>query len=217
MKRFKLKKDLPGFPAGTILCTKDDEASNVHDLYLESTNMLSGYKVNYPAIYTDTGIGIDAISNWLEELPEEFSRRVDENCKFFSLRLSGEITEFIDCGDLISNSAFAIGNYFKTKDEARAYGDYLRALAVVRDDAKGFKPNWEDSYEIKYSVHFNHDEMMLRPFCITNGWGTQDHSVFGIPYFRTEDDAVASVMIHRKEWETIFGINNENEGDDEQI
>lgn len=209
MKRFKLLKDLPGIDAGTPLWTKE----NYGKLLVKGQNYTTGFVVTEGgSLTTDSHVKFDDARLWLEELPEEFSRRVDEYCKFFSLQPSGGIAELIECGDSISNSAFAIGNYFKTRDEAEAVVDYLTALAIVRDDAKGFVPDWGDSEQKKFIVYFDatvHRLCEVDVFCLAH------NGVFGLPYFATADDAKASIKKHKAQWLTIFGVKDETESDDE--
>lgn len=192
MKRYKLLKDLPGFPAGAILRTKGDEGSAAQRLYTESGGILSGYELRDSLIYVGTGVGAGPITNWLEELPNNYT----------------------EADDGLDNDAYAIGNYFKTPEKAELVVDYLKALAVVRDDAKGFVPDWKDGSQ-KWCVTAYHDE---DGSCVIESEfysRTLYNGVFGLPYFKSEEDAEVSIKKHRKEWETIFGVKDETGGDDE--
>lgn len=47
-----------------------------------------------------------------------------------------------------------MGNYFETELEAEAYIDYLLAREVIKEDARGFKPNWKDDDQPKFSLSY---------------------------------------------------------------
>lgn len=218
MRRFKLLQDLPGFLAGTIFYTKDDEDSDKKHLYIKSIDKPSGYSVYGTVIITDTGIGIDAIKNWLKELPEEKKRwRADRNETYYYIESFGDVNGDEEEGARIDTDRYNIGNYFKTREEAQAVADYLKALATVRDDAKGFKPDWSKSDEqSRWIVAFAHKILPPRPEVIGD-WNLdrQFNSVFGLPYFRTENDAKESIEKHKAEWLTVFGVEDETDSDDE--
>ena len=50
----------------------------------------------------------------------------------------------------LSRRRKAIGNIFETKEEAEKYLAYLKAKTIIKKDAKGFKPNWQDTDEDKW-------------------------------------------------------------------
>lgn len=84
-----------------------------------------------------------------------------------------------------------MGNYFETELEAEAYIDYLLAREVIKEDARGFKPNWKDDDQPKFSLSY------------TDGCYSYNKS-FTVKtstiYFETEDDMDESLKKHRKEW-----------------
>ena len=211
MRRFKLLKDLPGFSAGTIMYIDEDEDSNAHKLYVESIDVFAGYKVYDMLIMTNEGIGADVISNWLEELPEEKKRwRAEIEATYFYVNSDAEVRySFEDYGP-VDYDRYAIGNYFQTKEEAQALADYLKALAVVRDDAKGFVPDWSNNKQSKFYVYYSHRK---KCFCADDLGEDEDNGVFGLPYFAESEDAEASIKKHKAEWLTIFGVKDETESD----
>lgn len=43
----------------------------------------------------------------------------------------------------------SVGNYFETRKEAEKYLEYLKAKEVIKQDTKGFKPNWGSEQQEK--------------------------------------------------------------------
>lgn len=142
---------------------------------------------------------------------EEYKRwRAERGEEYYTLLSSGSILKFIEgpASDLIDDACYAIGNYFQTEAEAQAAVKYLKALAVVRDDAKGFKPDWKDSEQKRFVVCFDVAGHCLRT---TDMLQLIDNGVFGLPYFATKGDAKASIKKHKAEWLTIFGLKGESD------
>ena len=88
------------------------------------------------------------------------------------------------------------------KEELDKAVEYLKALAVVRGDAtskftKGCK-NWRVYYDSVYNY-----------LAIESNSSDINNGIFGLPYFATEKDAQRSIELHRSEWLTIFGIEEE--------
>lgn len=212
MKRFELLKELPGFPAGTVLCAKGNKGSAVQKLYTESGDILSGYELHDSLIYVGAGVGAGPISNWLRELPDDEHRRwrASRGDEYFYLISSGMVDSDKEFELLGDDLRYAMGNYFKTEEEAQAYADYLKALVVVREDAKGFVPDWKDEHQSKYYVCYLHEREGL---CLFDDVIRRhaDNGVFGLPYFETEEDARASIEKHEKEWKTIFGVKDKED------
>ena len=90
-----------------------------------------------------------------------------------------------------------MGNYFETELEAERYIDYLLAKEVIKEDAKGFEPDWDNGWQKKHYGYYN---------IMGNTLGgdveyTQKKSTI---YFQSEDDLQASFKKHRKEWKTYL-------------
>lgn len=98
---------------------------------------------------------------------------------------------------------YATGIYFKIKEEAQDYKEYLIALQTLKDDAKGFKPDWGNGGEKKYHVYYSYTS---KQFEIS--YKNVNQLINGI-YFRTEANAGESIKNHRKEWEIVrdYGTN----------
>ena len=191
MKRYKLKRDIPAFKAGESFYLSD--AGN---LFRESDNVpVYGWTIidKNPNILTD----------WFEEINESTRWKPEKFQKYYYVEDDG----FVDDdnwanGYAIDNGRFEIGNCFQTEDEAKRVKEYLKALAIVRGDAtskftKGCR-NWRVYYDSVYKY-----------LAIDSNFSDINNGIFGLPYFATEDDAQRSIELHRNEWLTIFGVENE--------
>lgn len=102
----------------------------------------------------------------------------------------------------IDKQRVSIGNCFRTKEQAEKAVAWLEAFKVLREDAKGFKPNWGDTNQNKWLVFYCHD---TRQFIASRTDFYQSELV----YFATEADAEESIKNHRQEWLTFFGVGSE--------
>ena len=194
MKRYKLKKDLPTFKAGS-------------GFYLSDSGSL---------IYDGDDVGIVAYSkktlekfpnilkDWFEEIPEEYKRwRAKKGEKFWTIWCNGKSTDFTDRREGANDELYSIGNYFKTEKETSKRIEYLIALQTIKDDAKGFVPDWGNLGQRKYYGFYDHIEKSLE-------WSSnRNFQNQGCIYFKTKEDLEESFKKHRKEWLTVLGIENE--------
>ena len=86
-----------------------------------------------------------------------------------------------------------MGNYFETELEAEAYIDYLLVREVIKEDTKGFEPNWQNAYEQKYYGEWNFNDRTPHIGLSTNFKKPQI-------YFKTVEDIQESFKKHSKEW-----------------
>ena len=190
MKRYKLKRDIPAFKAGT-------------ECYIEEAgNMVPCRGISYTIVHKDQlEKNSNILTEWFDEI-EESTRwkpeRYDE--EYYYLENTGWI-----CSDTwrdavsIDHERFDIGNCFQTREEAERTVEYLKALAVVRGDATSKFTKGEDNWRVYYSTSTDCLYPDYDHFSIDNG-------IFGLPYFATEEDAERSIEQHRNEWLTIFGV-----------
>ena len=188
MKRYKLLKDLPTFnrgdifyvsPAGSLVREKDAATA-----YMAS--VLEKFKI------LDSG--------WFEEIPEYERWRAEPGGNYWCVDDDYlESVEVREAGWDIDTARYAAGNYFKTCDEARKAANWIKSFAVLRDDAKGFKPDWGDVEQVKWCVYYDHDGDELS----IDVWHTCQDSILS---FATGADAKASIKNHRQEWLTFFGM-----------
>lgn len=156
------------------------------------------------AVYTiQVGENVSEMFNeWFKEikepeLPKEFfCIDIDKViCYGYSFFQSNENTrqEYIR----FTEKYKSVGNYFDTKEEAEKYLEYLKAKAVIKQDTKGFKPNWNDSHEEKYYGFWA---------TTTKEFDYLDSSClhFSEIFFKTKEDIQESFKIHPEEWKTYL-------------
>ena len=194
---YKLKIDLPTFKAGDLF-------------YLDENGSLRHKDKDFVAYHYSTLEKFpDALEKFWEPVEEEFKRwRAEPKKAYYYLDDEADVRFSSDDHYPVDNRRHRCGNYFQTIDEAQALADYLKALAVVRDDAKGFKPDWGDITQSKFYVYYWKDREHL---FINEAWQNAGNGVFGLPYFETAEDAQASIDKHEKEWKTIFGVKGESD------
>lgn len=196
MKRYKLKRDLPTFKAG-------DEFSYINGSLIEckpnGTTGICLYSANtlekFPNILID----------WFEEVKEPTRWKPEMGQAYYYIRGDGSVyddTWVNDCA--VDNGRFEIGNIFQTREEAERVVEYLEALAIVRGDATSKFTKGCRNWRVYYDSVFNY-------LAIESNFSDINNGIFGLPYFATEDDAQRSIKLHKKEWLTIFGVEDKNE------
>lgn len=125
----------------------------------------------------------------LEELP-------DLN-EYFYITDDGKVDFVVEENHNLSERRMAIGNIFKTQEEAEKRIDYLKAKTILKQDTKGFKPNWQDGDEYKYSAYWSNrrnkpeydaDYMEKEPTIM----------------FKSKNDIEESFKKHPEEWKTYL-------------
>lgn len=186
MKRYKLLKCFPNFEAGRIFTLDEKEA----------------------IIYTDTSIGkfkfsvgfIKNFDEWFEEIksfeiPDEFEMSfwtiMYGEDKFYTWHMPSD--EFEDSYEDTLKHHMEIGWAFETKEEAEKHLEWLKARAVLIEDTKGFKPDWDDKCQWKHSVAYDHLDQSFE-------FSSMFRRNAGNIYFATEEDAKNSLETHEKEW-----------------
>ena len=91
----------------------------------------------------------------------------------------------------------SFGNYFKTRDEAGDCLSYLKARAIIKQDAKGFKPDWQNADEERYCGKWDFDDEIPH-ISILN--------IFKAPqiYFKSKKDIQESFKKHPEEWKAYL-------------
>lgn len=193
MKQYKLLKDLPTIEAGRIF---EETKGSLGGTLLYATGFCSDFTIDKD--------GIKNFDEWFEEVHEEAS----EPKKYYHLSYAGAI---IECeyisnielkGSIIAEEQLienlkAIGNYFETREEAEKYLEYLKAKEVIKQDTKGFKPNFTNIKERKYYGFWDFES------------GKQNWAFLHITkepniYFKSLDDIMDSFEAHPKEWKTYL-------------
>lgn len=182
MKQYKLLKDLPFAKAGAIFKEWTGERSGKEEKAL----------VNIDNLTTTLWAGdIEAFNEWFEE--------VGEPEWVYYINAFGGVVDDVRVADLpgVRASLKSTGNYFKTKEEAEKYLAYLKAKAVIKQDSKGFKPNWNDINKTKY--HGQWDYKYDCPYCAVD-WTLRDNTIC----FETREEAEESFKKHPEEWKTYL-------------
>ena len=91
----------------------------------------------------------------------------------------------------------SFGNYFKTREEAGDCLSYLKARAIIKQDAKGFKPNWYDKNEDKFYGEWDFDDKVPHI-------GFLNHFKEPRIYFKSLEDIKESFKKHPEEWKTYL-------------
>lgn len=142
---------------------------------------------------------------FIEEIKDE-PWEPKEGEPFYWLTSSGYIMGSInpDYSTIVRNaSEIKIGNCFRTEEQAQKAVEWLKAFKVLRDDTKGFKPDWNGEGREKWTVYYDSGEGGLD----THLQFTTNDSLI---YFATEADAKESISNHEKEWRQFLSL-----GDDE--
>lgn len=177
MKQYKLLKDLPNFEAGRIFTLDDKEAIIYTDTFIDRFTFGVGFIKNF--------------DEWFEEIKEpEFFYYTDEKGLVAVMRTNYRHADI--------HLRKAIGNYFETKEEAKKHLEWLKARAILLEDTKGFKPDYNDDFHKKYFVYYSQIVQRL-------GVGFTTEHRDGI-FFKTSNDAENSIKAHEKEWKIYLGV-----------
>ena len=191
MKRYKLKKDTPAFKAGT-------------ECYIEEAgNMVPCRGISYTIVHKDQlKKNPNILAEWFEEIkPTRWKPK--KNHIYYCVSGDGYAAEDVWYGvQCIDDDRFDLGNCFETKEEAERVVEYLKALAVVRGDATSKFVKGERNWYVYYDTNLNSINSSISCTMLDNG-------IFGLPYFATIEDAKKSIDLHKDEWLTIFGVEEE--------
>lgn len=195
MKRYKLLKDLPTFKAGDeffisesgdlIAGTPEEPKTvRVREIIPIEVNLMAYAKETleqFPNILTD----------WFEEIkePKRIYYANDFGCNVANMTENNN--------SIIRKSLKSVGNHFETYEEAKAYLEYLKAKAIIKQDTKGFKPNWKNPSQNKIFGYYNLIDKKLCYFAEVDNMESK-------LYFKTEEDIKESFEKHSKEWRTYL-------------
>lgn len=188
MKRYKLLKDLPFAKAGTVFTRntfKSKDGLSDYD-YLETNILLDGDK-------DETTFGIKR-NYFINNFDEWFER----SGEYYYIDSKGDIeyAEY-DWNKLVLKPLKLIGNYFETYDEAKKYLEYLKAKAIIKQDVKGFKPDWANGNSPKYYANWDFDRNKLdwmRVYVVKEPY----------IYFESRKALEESLQKHPDEWKTYL-------------
>lgn len=197
MKRYKLLKDLPTFKAGEEFFIS------------KSGNLIAGTPSNPKQITVETLYGIPkkidlmAYANeTLEEFPNiltDWFEEINNSNEYYYATDTGYVGYVKDRNEEPNNflHRLEVENTFDTKKEAEKYLEYLKAKAIIKQDAKGFEPDWSDTDELKYYGYWD---------CNVNkvdyGYTYTDRT--SEIHFQYIKDIEKSFKKHPEEWKTYL-------------
>jgi hypothetical protein len=189
MKRYKLLKDLPFAKAGVMV-----------EMWSNGTMAF----VNNPALPRFNKKDVRMFSLWFEEvkelkLPKEFFYIIGgkiSNVDYLTFSFDEEDRQKYK--DIIEEEK-SVGNYFETREEAEEYLEFLKAKEVIKQDNKGFKPNWNDTKQIKYSCSYDEDRFTGYG-CVKPVIDETSTKMGALIYFKSKEDIEESLKKHPEEW-----------------
>lgn len=191
MEQYKLLKDLPFAKAGDILSLERSQEYGYFKLCKDRSNPRS------IELYEGIVEGfIDNFDEWFEEIekPKIFftidiykSKFKEINTDYYSGWSALEVKNIKDLGLL-----------FKTVEKTKKYLEYLKAKAIIKKDAKGFKPDWNNEDENRYRGCWDLKKD-------TTIW-MYESGAFKEPliFFKSVKDIKESFEKHPNEWRTYL-------------
>ena len=183
MKKYKLLKDLPFAKAGEELYLKFSEDSEFFLVY-KGTDKAYTAELN-PEF-------IDNFDEWFEEIeePEEYFI-----INFLHLKIIKISTDFF--AEWVIENLKSLGLLFKTEEQAEKHLVYLQAKEVIKQDAKGYKPDWNNEHEAKFFGYWN---LIDEEIGCNIQYGTKSTEI----YFQSKEDIEESFEKHHEEWKTYL-------------
>ena len=183
-KKYRLLKDLPFAKAGDIFKGELEYGTTV--LFPED------YENYKHKLSSDEFWDFD---EWFEEIEEPKiyftidiykSKFKEINTDYYSGWSALEVKNIKDLGLL-----------FKTKEEIDKFIAYLKAKAIIKQDTKGFKPNWNNEGEKKFFGSWNFQRKEVY-------WNYEYINKYVEIYFKTNEDIEESFDKHPEEWKTYL-------------
>ena len=182
MKKYKLLKDLPFVEEGAIFREWTGERSGKEEKALVNTNNLT------------TTLWVEDIENF-----DEWFEEVGDPEWVYYINAFGGVIDNVRVANLpgVRARLKSTGNYFKTQEEAEKYLEYLKAKAIIKQDTKGFTPDWNDNEQPKHHGYYHAESNSL--------WrDTQYTNKRSTIYFKSIKDIEESFEKHPDEWKTYL-------------
>ena len=193
MIKYKLLKDLPFAKAGEIFIRETDEKTDID--YVEISKRVNADDYDETRFGLKTNFFLNNFNEWFEEIKEYYVINP----------VFGEILKTKDnsYSDLQIRNMRELGVLFNTWLEADRKLAYLKAKAIIKQDTKGFKPNWNDTKQIKYSCSYDEDRFTGYG-CVKPVIEKTSTKMGALIYFKSEEDIKESLKKHPKEWSTYL-------------
>lgn len=198
MKRYKLLKDLPTFKAGdeffiseqgNLIAGTPEKPKRV---LIGDGDFITATKVDLMAYAKETLEQFpNILTDWFKEIkePKRIYYANDFGCNVANMTENNN--------SIIRKSLKSVGNHFETYEEAKAYLEYLKAKTIIKQDTKGFKPDWNNPSQKKIFGYYN---IVDKKLCHFNAGENIESKL----YFKTEEDIEESFKKHSKEWKTYL-------------
>ena len=187
MMKYRLKKDLPCAKAGEIFRQDFDENDNNNVYMFQESYGLKQLKICLE--------NIDNFDEWFEE--------VEEPKQYFSINLlKATVEEIMNThhSEWAIENMKRIGMLFESRGQAEDYLKYLKATAIIKQDAKGFKPDWVNNSEIKYFGYLHFEKIEFGIAVKENKFSRERMNKTTTIYFQSEEDIKDSLEKHPEEW-----------------
>ena len=190
MKKYKLLKDLPFAKAGDILSLERSQEYGYFKLCKDRSNPRS------IELYEGIVEGfIDNFDEWFEEVKEP---KICFTIDFYKSKVKEINTDYYSGWSALEvKNIKDLGLLFKTKEEIDKFIAYLKAKAIIKQDTKGFKPNWNNEGEKKFFGSWNFQRKEVY-------WNYEYINKYVEIYFKTNEDIEESFEKHSEEWKTYL-------------
>lgn len=190
MKKYKLLKDLPFAKAGDILSLERSQEYGYFKLCKDRSNPRS------IELYEGIVEGfIDNFDEWFEEIKEP---KIFFTIDIYKSKFKKINTDYYSGWSALEvKNIKDLGLLFKTKEEIDKFIAYLKAKAIIKQDTKGFKPNWNNEGEKKFFGSWNFQRKEVY-------WNYEYINKYVEIYFKTNEDIEESFEKHSEEWKTYL-------------
>lgn len=182
MKKYRLKKDIPGHKAGEIF-----EMGICGDLLDEQ---------GHCAYLKETIERHPGIMDWFEGT----RWKPDSGEHYYAVDEEGGVKKMVNNVQYRTDASLAIGNCFRTEEEAKKHREWLKAVTVLQEDTANQQVNWGKPTCLVWQVHYDYHARMLD----VNGVSFCRECPF---VFGDKADANRSIDEHKKEWLTFLGVD----------
>ena len=183
IRRYKLLKDLPFAKAG------------------EEFSLHRGGIRDYITLYkNDEEVYQFKVGENISEMFDEWFKEVKEFEQYFTIDiLKSKVSEVMKIyhAEWAIKNMKSLGLLFETEEKAEEYLEYLKAKEVIKQDAKGFKPNWNNKDEAKYYGRWNYYHNKPN---YDHNYQLKKTTIS----FRSEKDLRESFAKHPEEWKTYL-------------
>ena len=144
-------------------------------------------------------IALKAVKEALEKESDkkDYGWKPGRDETYYSLECDGEIRTKLNRNQDCTDDSYAIGNVFRTKEDAKKTLEWLKAFKTLRDDAQGYK---FDEEETNYFVECDPDGGLSIE--------SDDGYINQLIYFKSAELAHKSIDRHEREWKIFYGVED---------